>query len=179
MDLTETVSITATGPLLDVLDRRLSEEPFWCRRLERVEQGSARVHLAIFHEPFLSLLLAGRKTVESRFSVNRVAPFGAVSREDLILLKRSTGPIVGIALAGDPGFYELDPASWATIRRRFATAICAPDNAFWAARARARYATLIPIKAALALAPFPIVKRDRRGWVLLPPPLPCRERLRA
>lgn len=177
--MTETVSITATGPLLDVLDARLSGEPFWCRRLERVEQGTARVHLAIFHEPFLSLLLAGKKTVESRFSVNRVAPFGFVACDDLILLKRSTGPIVGIALAGDPGFYELDPDSWATIRRRFAAAICAPDNAFWAARAHARYATLIPIKAAVAFAPFPITKRDRRGWVLLPPPLSCQECLRA
>ena len=177
--MTETVSITATAPLLDVLDNRLSDEPFWRRRLERAEQGTARVHLAIFHEPFLSLLLAGKKSVESRFSVNRIAPFGVVARDDLIILKRSTGPIVGIALAGDPGFYELDPESWATIRQRFAAAICAPDNAFWAARAHARYATLIPIKAAVAVAPFPITKRDRRGWVLLPPPLSCQERLRA
>lgn len=179
MDLTEAVSITATGPVLDVLDARLSGEPFWRRRLERVEQGATRVHLAIFHEPFLSLLLAGKKTVESRFSVNRVAPFGFIARDDLILLKRSTGPIVGIALAGDPGFYELDPDSWATIRRRFAAAICAPDNAFWAARAHARYATLIPIKAAVAFSPFAISKRDRRGWVLLPPSLPYRTRMRA
>lgn len=177
--MTKTVSITATTPLLEVLDDRLSDEPFWSRRLERVEQGSAHIHLAIFHEPFLSLLLAGKKTVESRFSVNRVAPFGVVARDDLVLLKRSTGPVVGIALAGDPGFYQLDPDSWATIRRRFARAICAPDDAFWAARVRARYATLIPIKATLALAPFPIIKRDRRGWVLLPPPLSRREALRA
>ncbi|MHB8643639.1 MAG: ASCH domain-containing protein [Gaiellaceae bacterium] len=177
--MAETVSITATAPILDVLDTRLSDEPFWRRRLEHAEEGGPHVHLAIFHEPFLSLLLAGKKTVESRFSVNRIAPFGVVARDDLILLKRSTGPIVGIALAGDPGFYELDPDSWATIRRRFAAAICAPDEGFWAARAHARYATLIPIKAAVAVAPFPITKRDRRGWVLLPPPLSCLERLRA
>lgn len=178
-DLTERVSITAIAPLLGLLDDRLGDAPFWRRRFERVEQGSTRLHLAVFHEPFLSWLLAGKKTVESRFSVNRVAPFGAVARDDLVLLKRSTGPVVGIALAGDPGFYELEPDSWATIRRRFAAAICAPDEGFWTARARARYATLIPIKAAVALAPISIAKRDRRGWVLLPPPLPYHEQLPA
>lgn len=179
MDLTDTVSISATARMLDLLYERLDDRPFWRRRLEGVAAGDARLHLAVFHEPFLSLLLAGKKTVESRFSVNRVAPFGAIKRDDLILLKRKTGPVAGVALASEPGFYELDPDSWALIRRRFASAICAPDDAFWMARTRARYATLIPIKASVALAPFPVTKRDRRGWVVLPPPWPHQEVLHA
>jgi hypothetical protein len=179
MALTETVSIAVTAPVLDRLRERLSDQPFWLRRLERVAQGSACLHLAVFHEPFLALLLTGKKTVESRFSINRVAPFAAVARDDLILLKRNTGPVVGVALAADPGFYDLDAEAWATIRRKFAKAICAPDADFWASRARARYATLIPIKAAHALEPFSVAKRDRRGWVVLPPVVPYQEGLSA
>jgi hypothetical protein len=175
----QSVSMGATASVLDLISGRLREQPFWARRLAGVADGDARLHLAVFHEPFLSLLFAGTKTVESRFSVNRIAPFGVIGAGDVILLKRSTGPVLGMALAGEPGFYELDSRSWATIRRRFAGAICAPDEAFWAARARARYATLIPITGTVAITPFSVDKRDRRGWVVLPATSPYQQELRA
>jgi hypothetical protein len=151
------------------LREHLFKEPFWQRRLERVVEGDAALHLAVFREPFLSLLLEGKKTIESRFSVNRVVPYGAVGADDLLLLKRTSGPVVGLALADSPGYYELDPRAWHEIRSKFAKAICANGDSFWSERAHARYATLIPIKTAVALAPFEIDKRDRRGWVVVEP----------
>jgi hypothetical protein len=164
------VSLHDPDELLAALLPRLSDQPFWLRRIERcLSEASARMHLAVFHEPFLTLLLDGKKTIESRFSVNRVAPYASVARDDLILLKRSAGPVVGIALAGDPGFYQLDPGAWQTIRTRFAAAICAPDERFWEQRARARYGTLIPVRATAAVTPFAVAKRDRRGWVVIAP----------
>jgi hypothetical protein len=172
-------SLHDPGVLLDALVPRLADRPFWLRRVEgALTSGTgARMHLAVCHEPFLTLLLEGTKTVESRFSVNRVAPFGAVARDDLIMLKRNAGPVVGIALAGDPGFYELDAVAWRTIRSRFAAAICAPDGRFWEQRARARYGTLIPVVAIAAVTPFTVAKRDRRGWVVIAPAWPAQTAL--
>lgn len=166
------VSLQDRDALLAALTPRLASQPFWLRRVERclTESGNARLHLAVFHEPFLTLLLDGKKTIESRFSVNRIAPYEHIARDDVILLKRNGGPVVGIALAGDPGFYEMDAAAWGDIRVRFAAAICAPDEQFWAERAQARYATLIPIRAATALPAIPVAKRDRRGWVVIARP---------
>lgn len=163
------VSLRDPEGLLATLAPRLAEEPFWLGRVERCLGGEAnqRIHLAVFHEPFLTLLLQGKKTIESRFSVNRIPPYGSVARDDLILLKRNAGPVVGLALAGAPGYYQLDSAAWEIIRSRFATAICAPDERFWAERAGARYGTLIPIRTATAVTPFVVAKRDRRGWVIL------------
>lgn len=165
------VSFHDPGELLAAFAARLRNQPFWLRRIERCLGASAsvRLHLAVFHEPFLTLLLQGSKTIESRFSVNRIAPYGSVARDDLILLKRSSGPVAGIALAGEPGFYQLDAEAWRTIRARFAAAICAPDENFWEQRAGARYGTLIPIRATTAFAPLPVAKRDRRGWVVISP----------
>jgi hypothetical protein len=155
--------------IIEELRERLASVPFWLRRLDRVVDGDAALHLAVFREPFLSLLLEGTKTIESRFSVNRVAPYGVVAADDLLLLKRTAGPVVGMALADTPGFYELDPTAWHEIRTRFAKAICADNDQFWAERERARYATLIPIKTAVVIDPFQVEKRDRRGWVPLEP----------
>lgn len=161
------VSLRDPDELRAVLAPSLADEPFWRARVERwlAAETSQRMHLAVFHEPFLTLLLEGKKTIESRFSINRIPPYASVARDDLILLKRNAGPVVGLALAGDPGYYELDSAAWQIIRSRFAAAICAPDERFWAARARARYGTLIPIRAATLVTPFAVAKRDRRGWV--------------
>jgi hypothetical protein len=161
------VSLQNSEALVHALLERLPADPYWQASLQRVHSADADVHIAIFHEPFLSLLLAGRKTVESRYSKNRVAPFEAVSAGDLLLLKRSSGPIVGVAVAGNPGFYELDEDAWLDIRTRFARAICAPDEDFWLQREHARFATLIPIAAVTTVEEFLIEKRDRRGWALL------------
>ena len=66
------------------------------------------VHLAIFVEPYLELVLAGKKTIESRFSANRCPPYNAVKKGDLLLLKRSGGPVVGVATVGQVWSYDLD-----------------------------------------------------------------------
>lgn len=44
-----------------------------------------RIHLAILTEPYLEWILSGKKTVESRFSIHRVPPFGVVSPGDAFL----------------------------------------------------------------------------------------------
>ena len=54
-----------------------------------------RLHLGIFSEPYLTYMLEGNKTIESRFSKNKIAPYKKISKEDIVLLKKSSGKIVG------------------------------------------------------------------------------------
>src|SRR6202035_5734171 len=54
------------------------------------------IHLAVFVEPYLTFVLEGKKTIDSRFSVNRHAPFEQVKNGDLLILKQSSGPICGV-----------------------------------------------------------------------------------
>jgi predicted transcriptional regulator len=124
------------------------------------------LHLAVFVEPYLSFILDGRKTIESRFSVRPMPPFGCVDAGDVVLLKESGGPVVGAFTATAAWDYRLDPATWHELRRDFAVALCAQD-AFWEEREGAEYATLIQVSHPRRLPSVSIPKRDRRGWVVV------------
>lgn len=123
--------------------------------------------MAVFVEPFLTAVLEGRKTVESRFGVHRRPPYLCVQPDDIILLKRSGGAIVGVAAVSGAEFYQLSPAVLTDIRRRFAFRLFALEDEFWVSRAGKQFATLIELKDPVAVQPFSFPKRDRQGWVTL------------
>jgi hypothetical protein len=169
--------MTATGYRLGDFSAFLPEV---CRRLGADDLGlrgaveraldpgaDGRAHLAVMSEPYLSLLVEGRKTIESRFSRRRVAPFGEVRSGDVLLLKSQGGPVVAVAEAAHAESFRLDPSTWALVRGRYAKAICAQGDSFWEERSEARYATLIRIAGARQIAPLVVDKRDRRPWVVL------------
>lgn len=143
--------------------------PRWQKRLNAVaaDDSRAALHVAVMREPFLALLLEGRKKIESRFSVNRVLPYGQVDSADVVALKAQSGPVVGVALVEHVDFYELDPATWAILQDSFARPLCADDPAFWEERAGARFATLMRVSQVLRIPPLVVDKTDRRGWVRL------------
>lgn len=129
------------------------------------------IHLAIFVEPYLTYILEGRKTVESRFGVHRTPPYGQAASGDIILLKRSGGPIVGVCRVTDVWYYCLDPVSWNVLRKEFTDALCAHDPDFWKQRERASFATLMRIDFVKPIQPLLFPKNDRRGWVVLRQPM--------
>ena len=129
------------------------------------ERGQPRLHLAVCVEPYLSFMLDGKKTVESRFSSVRCSPFHKVSKGDVVLLKKAGGPVVGLCRVEAAWFYELDPDTLNDIRRDFSQAICPAGPDFWRSRERASFATLLSISDVERIVPFSVEKRDRRGWV--------------
>ena len=146
------------------------DDPGWHRYLSPFlldVEPTFRLHLGVFVEPYLSFVLEGRKTVESRFSVTRRAPYGRVDSGDVIFIKRSGGPIVGLCKVQHAWYYELDTDAWSLIKERFGHAICASGEAFWESRRHACYASLIRVAEVTPLTPIRFSKRDRRGWVTL------------
>ncbi len=152
--------------LRKLLGRVPADSP-WREQLDAALSGRVGVglHLGVFVEPFLGAILDGRKTVESRFGLNRSPPFERVSVGDLILLKRSGGPVVGIARAGRSRSYRLHGDALEEIRKRYASELYAEKEEFWMARADKRFATLIEIDGAVEVETLVVGKRDRRGWV--------------
>lgn len=125
-------------------------------------------HLAILREPYLSRILAGEKTIESRFLRLRTAPYGRVTAGDTLFLKRASGPIVATARAARVATFDhLTPAHIAALLERYADGLCLDDDM----RARvqfSRYAVLIWLTDVALIGDPPIVsKRDRRAWVVL------------
>jgi hypothetical protein len=132
----------------------------------RSRSVSVGVHLAVFIEPYLSLLLGGKKTVESRFSINRHAPFKQVQSGDILVLKRAGGPICGLCRVAEVQFYRVNPDTWLEIER-YAKALCMDDSEFWAKKKTSSFATLMQIEDVCKLEEFDIDKEDPRSWVVV------------
>ena len=70
-----------TEELVDLIKRSTDGHQFWGQYLKELsasEPSPYSVHLAILLEPYLQYILDGTKTVESRFSKNRIAPYKMV-----------------------------------------------------------------------------------------------------
>lgn len=151
------------------LQGEVQHHPYWCSRLSDIvtgQQNAPSIHLGIFIEPFLTSLLEGKKTVESRFSANRQAPFQVAQEGDILLIKQSGGPITGICRITNAWYYTLDEDSWAEIKS-YASLLCVQDPLFWQQKAAASYASLLTIDQVSAISPLAFPKKDRRGWMLL------------
>lgn len=153
--------------VLDAISTRLETQHDWSSRLSRcVQSGRGHVHLAVFVEPFLRFVLDGTKKVESRFTVYRQPPYGMVRPRDVLLVKRSSGPVVALAEISEVWYYELDRDAWDTIRTRFGSLLRIDDADFWDRKAGSCFATLMRLVHVEPIDPVPCSKRDRRGWVV-------------
>ncbi len=125
-------------------------------------------HLAILREPYLSRILMGVKTIESRFLQVRTVPYGRVAVDDRLLLKRSGGPIAATARVAKVALYDnLTPACVAALIDQYAAGLCLDDDVLDRAQ-RSRYAVLIWLSDVTPIEHPPILnKRDRRAWVVL------------
>jgi hypothetical protein len=126
------------------------------------------LHLAILREPYLSRILAGVKTIESRFLRVRAAPYGCVAGDDRLLLKRAGGPIVATARVARVALFDnLTPARIAALIDQYAADLRIDDD-FLNRAQQSRYAVFIWLTNVTLLdPPLPHNKRDRRAWVVL------------
>lgn len=164
----DTMSARARALLADLVNR-VDTPSDWAERYANALDPThpVQLHLAIFVEPFLSWVIDGTKTVESRFSSVRCAPWDAVKENDVVLMKQSSGPVVGTFIVGFVSSYRITGGDLDDIRCLFGDSIRAEDDEFWANRSGAKYATLMGIAAHHRIQPTPIPKRDRRGWVVI------------
>jgi hypothetical protein len=162
----DNLSLSLPQGIADRLSKAVEGDPKWTSYLQQFDSEKNRVHLAIMIEPYLRLCLEGKKTIESRFSTRKIAPYHRIRAGDVMLLKRTGGPVVGICEVADSWFYELDSTSWRMIKTGYLKEIHA-DSDFWMEHESAAYATLIRVRNARSVDPIDLLKRDRRAWVVL------------
>lgn len=137
---------------------------YWIKKLLYTDYN--RAHLAIMVEPYLSLLLQGKKTIESRFSQKRMMPFHQVNKGDIIILKKSGGAIVGAFEALETYFFEPKSESdMLTIKAEYNQRLCGSDE-FWMNKMNSHYATLIEVGNLLKLTPIKVSFKNRRAWIV-------------
>lgn len=132
--------------------------------------GRARTHLAIIGPAYLVLILAGLKTVESRLALTRREPFGRVSPGDTILFRvRGGGYAARARVARVELFEDLDPERVRALAARYEPVVRG-GRAYWAAKRRARYATLIWLTEVRPETRGPAWTPHGRAWLTLGPP---------
>ncbi len=132
-------------------------------------------HLAIFSPQIIEALFAGKKTIDSRLSKNRIAPYLQISAGDIVYVKPPGGDVTGQFIVRKVMFLEgfnkeefdvLMKEQWEKIgwgnekdEKRFLEE----------KREESRYITLIWIDALerFLTPPVRIRKTDNRAWVVL------------
>lgn len=124
-------------------------------------------HLAVLNQPYLDRILDGEKTIESRFTINRVAPYKIVQPGDVLFLKESAGYVKGLISVKEVKYFENMVPGEARDLIRLNQLALTVDEAFINLKQNSRYATLIHIGEILSIEPLEITKKDRRAWVVL------------
>lgn len=124
-------------------------------------------HLAILNQPYLDRIISGEKTIESRFTKSRIPPFRRINGGDVIFLKQSAGPIVGIAIVSKTEFLSpLSKAEVFEIMQRYQDELTL-ENDFRRLKGDSKYVSLIHIAEAVKTLPLNVTKKDRRSWIIL------------
>lgn len=126
------------------------------------------LHLAIFSPGSISKIFTGQKTVDGRFSKIQCAPYASIEKGDLVLMKKSGGPIVGYFVAGRVKFFkELSTKKLEFIIKKNWDKL-ALDEEFWQQRKNSKFLTLVNIKSPTKLRiPVTVKKKSLSGWVVL------------
>lgn len=127
------------------------------------------IHLAIFSEPFLSHLLSGKKTIESRLSINMKAPFGKVYKNDIVLIKKGGGEICGIFRVDEVKFFaNINSEIIRKVDEEYGSKILWNlDPTFLKNKSEAKFLTLITIGMLTKIKSVETEKADRMAWVTI------------
>lgn len=137
-------------------------------------------HLAILSKGWIEQILDGKKTIESRFSKNRCAPFSKINEGDIVYMKESGGPVKGMfSVAEVETFENLTKEQIRGIDgdAEYHFGIFGQGVHHWSHCDKwysSKHATLIHITDVVAFEepyPLPFRKRDQRAWVVLDAPL--------
>jgi hypothetical protein len=125
------------------------------------------IHLAIMREPYLSMLIDGRKKCESRFSLHKIAPFDQVKPRDEIYFKKSGGKVVAKGIVNQVLCIKLQgsgPLSPQEMFRKYNNQICATPE-FIAKKLNAKYATLIWFEKIERIEPLTWCQTGQQAWI--------------
>ena len=124
-------------------------------------------HIAILRQPFFDMVLNGEKTIESRWAMHKVAPYGKVKVGDEILLKETCKDVTATAKVGEVKFYELTPEIVEEIRKQYGKQIGTDKFEDWQGTLQKKYCTLIWLEDVKRINPIKVPRSNGAGWILV------------
>ena len=124
-------------------------------------------HIAVVRPPFYDMILNGEKTIESRWSLNKCAPYKKVNKDDVIYLKLPGKSISAIAEVEKVEFYELNVSLTEKIKILYGKEIGIHKFENWEIYKNKKYLTLIWLKNVRKIEPLEIKKKNKAGWATI------------
>lgn len=121
------------------------------------------------HKSVIEAILSGKKTIETRFSKAKIAPFGQVAVGDLVYMKPPGEEIIGQFRVKKVFCYKgFDLSDLSSLSNLYKKEIAAEEE-YWEKKKDSKFATLIFIGESerFITSPIRIKKSDMRGWVVL------------
>lgn len=125
-------------------------------------------HIAIMsHRSLLDKIVAGEKTIESRFSRVKSPPFGQIKAGDKVYFKLSGGPVLGYArVAQVEEFENLTPQQIEDLAAKYRDGLALSED-FLARKMESKYASLLFLEDVSACEPWTFKQDGRSGWIIL------------
>lgn len=117
-------------------------------------------------QPFYDMILSGEKTIESRWSQNRIAPFDKVCIGDDILFKITGKPVSAIAKVKDVKYYVLTPNMADDIKKKYGKKIGINKFDNWESVRNKKYCTLIWLEDVKSINPLNVPRSNGAGWIV-------------
>ena len=124
-------------------------------------------HIAILRQPFFNMILSGEKTIESRWSLSRIAPFERVKAGDIIWLKETSKNITARAIVKKVKFYNLTKEKADEIKSKYGKEIGTDKFEDWERYRNKKYLTLIWLKDVQKIEPITAPKSHGAGWLII------------
>ncbi len=124
-------------------------------------------HIAILRQPFFDMVLTGEKTIESRWSLNRIAPYKRVEVGDLIYLKDTGKCVTAKAVVKRVKFYQLTPSLADEIKRKYGDKIGIDRFKNWRDYRYKHFCTLIWLGNVQTIPPKKVKRSNGAGWIVV------------
>ena len=126
-----------------------------------------KYHLVILKKTYIDAILAGQKTVESRFYLTKQKWLSQINPGDKLFLKASSGPVMATAAVEIvKNFNNLNASQIEDLKKRYNQQILG-DEQFWRGKSNSKFGILCWLKDVSPITPRFIRKADWRAWVVL------------
>lgn len=113
------------------------------------------------------MVLSGQKTIESRWGMNRAAPYQKISVGDEILLKETGKDVTATARAKRVEFFELTPEKVEQIRQKWGKEIGTDRFEDWQSTMQKKFCTLVWLEDVKVIKPLKVPRSNGAGWIVL------------
>lgn len=139
---------------------------------QRTHSSHSQTHLMIVHKRYIGPILSGHKLVEARLGADRRAPFNKVEPGDVIYIKPSSQRVAAKAIVHRVDQFEgLDHEDIDRLKALYNDRVLG-DDAFWDAKADAKFATFITLEKVQLISderfvPKELLVPSRNAWRVL------------